>query len=72
MTVWAISHLGSWPAKDVSALNPCSFAERVGFEDGAAPKEGRHVRQIKVQGFGLTEKPYFVCVRLDRLPNRKP
>jgi putative DNA primase/helicase len=31
-------------------------------------KEGRHVRQIKVQGFGSTEKPYFVCVRLDRLP----
>jgi putative DNA primase/helicase len=31
-------------------------------------KEGRHLRQIKVQGFGSTEKPYFVCVRLDRLP----
>ena len=31
-------------------------------------KEGRHVRQIKVQGFGSTEKPYFVCVRLDQLP----
>jgi putative DNA primase/helicase len=31
-------------------------------------KEGLHVRQIKVQGFGSTEKPYFVCVRLDRLP----
>jgi hypothetical protein len=33
-------------------------------------KEGRHVRQIKVQGFGSTEKPYFVCVRLDRLPKQ--
>jgi hypothetical protein len=32
-------------------------------------KEGRRVRQIKVQGFGATVKPYFVCVRLDRLPN---
>jgi uncharacterized protein DUF927 len=31
-------------------------------------KDGRHVRQIKVQGFGSTEKPYFVCVRMDRLP----
>jgi hypothetical protein len=31
-------------------------------------KEGRHVRQIKVQGFGSIAKPYFVCVRLDRLP----
>jgi putative DNA primase/helicase len=31
-------------------------------------KEGRHVRQIKVQGFGSAEKPYFVCVPLDRLP----
>jgi hypothetical protein len=31
-------------------------------------KDGRLVRQIKVQGFGSTEKPYFVCVRLDRLP----
>jgi Domain of unknown function (DUF927) len=27
-------------------------------------KEGRHVRQIKVQGFGSAEKPYFMCVRL--------
>lgn len=26
------------------------------------------VRQIKVRGFGSAEKPYFVCVRLDRLP----
>jgi hypothetical protein len=34
-------------------------------------KEGRHVRQIKVEGFGSTEKPYFVCVRLDRLPEQK-
>jgi putative DNA primase/helicase len=34
-------------------------------------KEGRHVRQIKVQGFGSTEKPYFTCVRLDRLPGRE-
>jgi hypothetical protein len=32
-------------------------------------KEGRHVRQIKVKGFGSTDKPYFVCVRMDRLPN---
>lgn len=31
-------------------------------------KEGRHVRQIKVQGFGSTDKPYFMCIRLDRLP----
>ena len=35
-------------------------------------KEGRHVRQIKVQGFGSTEKPYFVCIRLDQLPKHKP
>jgi hypothetical protein len=35
-------------------------------------KEGRHVRQIKVKGFGSTKKPYFVCVRLDRLPGREP
>jgi len=35
-------------------------------------KEGRHVRQIKVQGFGSAEKPYFVCVRLDRLREREP
>jgi putative DNA primase/helicase len=34
-------------------------------------KEGRHVRQIKVQGFGSAEKPYFVCVRLDRLPEQE-
>jgi uncharacterized protein DUF927 len=33
-------------------------------------KEGRHVRQIKVRGFGSTEKPYFVCVRMDRLPKQ--
>jgi hypothetical protein len=31
-------------------------------------KEGRHVRQIKVQGFGSTDKPYFICIRLNRLP----
>jgi hypothetical protein len=31
-------------------------------------KEGRHVRQIKVKGFGSAEKPYFICVRQDRLP----
>jgi hypothetical protein len=31
-------------------------------------KDGRGVRQIKVRGFGSAEKPYFVCVRLDRLP----
>ena len=31
-------------------------------------KEGRHVRQIKVKGFGSAKKPYFICVRLDRLP----
>jgi hypothetical protein len=37
-----------------------------------AGKEGRRVRQIKVQGFGSAEKPYFVCVRLDRLPGREP
>jgi hypothetical protein len=35
-------------------------------------KEGRPVRQIKVQSFGSTEKPYFICVRLDRLPGREP
>jgi putative DNA primase/helicase len=34
-------------------------------------KEGRHVRQIKVKGFGSVEKPYFICVRLDRLPGRE-
>src|ERR1700730_1622752 len=33
-------------------------------------KEGRHGRQIKVKGFGSTEKPYFICVRLDRLPKQ--
>jgi hypothetical protein len=37
-----------------------------------AGKEGRRVRQIKVQGFGSAEKPYFVCVRVDRLPGREP
>jgi AcrR family transcriptional regulator len=31
-------------------------------------KEGRHGRQIQVQGFGSKKKPYFICVRLDRLP----
>jgi hypothetical protein len=30
-------------------------------------KEGRFVRQIKVQGFGSAEKSYFVCIRRDRL-----
>jgi hypothetical protein len=35
-------------------------------------KEGRHVRQIKVQGFSSIAKPYFVCVRVDRLPKRVP
>jgi putative DNA primase/helicase len=34
-------------------------------------KEARHVRQIKVKGFGSSEKPYFVCVRLNRLPERE-
>ena len=34
-------------------------------------KDGRHVRQIKVRGFGSAEKPYFVCVRLDRLPEQE-
>jgi hypothetical protein len=34
-------------------------------------KEKRHVRQIKVKGFGSAEKPYFICVRLDRLPGRE-
>ena len=53
------------------------YAERVRklLADGGYTvpgKEGRHVRQIKVQGFGPTEKPYFVCVRLDRLPKREP
>jgi hypothetical protein len=38
----------------------------------APGKDGRGVRQIKVKGFGSTEKPYFVCVRLDRLPKREP
>ena len=34
-------------------------------------KEGRHVRQIKVQGFGSAERPYFICVRMDRLPGHE-
>jgi putative DNA primase/helicase len=35
-------------------------------------KDGRRGRQIKVKGFGSAEKPYFMCVRLDRLPEREP
>jgi hypothetical protein len=31
-------------------------------------KEGRIVTQLKVEGFGSTEKPYFIRVRRDRLP----
>jgi putative DNA primase/helicase len=58
-------------------VNPAHHAARVRtllVERGYTlpGKEGRHVRQIKVQGFGSTEKPYFVCVRLDRLPEREP
>jgi putative DNA primase/helicase len=30
-------------------------------------KEGRGVRQMKLRGFSGAKKPYFVCVRLDRL-----
>jgi putative DNA primase/helicase len=31
-------------------------------------KEGRLVKQLKVAGFGLSEKPYFIRIRRDRLP----
>jgi uncharacterized protein DUF927 len=31
-------------------------------------KEGRLVTQLQVKGFGSSEKPYFIRVRLDRLP----
>jgi hypothetical protein len=31
-------------------------------------KEGRFVSQLKVRGFGTSQKPYFVRVRRDRLP----
>jgi hypothetical protein len=58
-------------------VHPAEYAGRVRklLVDGGYTvpgKEGRQVRQIKVQGFGSTEKPYFVCVRLDRLPEREP
>jgi putative DNA primase/helicase len=54
-------------------VHPAHYAGRVRklLADGGYTvpgKEGRHVCQIKVKGFGSTEKPYFVCVRLDRLP----
>jgi putative DNA primase/helicase len=56
-------------------VHPPHYADRVRklLADGGYTvpgKEGRHVRQIKVQGFGSKEKPYFICVRLDRLPNQ--
>jgi hypothetical protein len=58
-------------------VHPPQYAERVRklLVDGGYTvpgKEGRRIRQIKVQGFGSTKKPYFVCVRLDRLPEREP
>jgi Domain of unknown function (DUF927) len=58
-----------------SLVNPAHHADRVRellVEGGytVPGKEGRHVRQIKVQGFGSTEKPYFLCVRLDRIPKQ--
>jgi len=58
-------------------VHPPEYVDRVRklLADGqyiVPGKEGRHVRQIKVKGFGSTEKPYFVCVRLDRLPKREP
>jgi putative DNA primase/helicase len=58
-------------------VHPAHYAGRVRklLADGGYTvpgKEGRRVRQIKVKGFGLTAKPYFVCVRLDRLPEREP
>jgi hypothetical protein len=31
-------------------------------------KDGRIVSQLMVEGFGSAQKPYFVRVRLDRLP----
>jgi putative DNA primase/helicase len=57
-----------------SLVNPAHHAARVRkllVEGGytVPGKQGRHVRQIKVKGFGSTDKPYFVCVRMDRLPN---
>jgi putative DNA primase/helicase len=56
-------------------VKPVHYAARVRklLADGrytVPGKEGRHVRQIKVQGFGSTEKHYFVCVRVDRLPKQ--
>jgi putative DNA primase/helicase len=53
-------------------VHPAHHADRVrsllaGGGYTVAGKEGRRVRQIKVRGFGSTEKPYFVCVRVDRL-----
>jgi hypothetical protein len=58
-----------------SLVKPPHHAARIRklLADGGytvAGKEGRHVRQIKVRGFGSTEKPYFICVRLDRLPKQ--
>jgi putative DNA primase/helicase len=71
----AISCLAIESKKFDRLVHPPQYAERVRklLVDGghAVPgKEGRHVRQIKVQGFGSAEKPYFVCVRLDRLPKQ--
>lgn len=34
-------------------------------------KEGRIVTQLKIKGFGSSEKPYFIRVRRDRLPINK-
>ena len=33
-------------------------------------KEGRLVTQLKVAGFGSSEKPYFIRIRRDRLPRQ--
>jgi hypothetical protein len=33
-------------------------------------KEGRLVSQLKVGGFGSSRKPYFIRVRIDRLPHQ--
>jgi putative DNA primase/helicase len=33
-------------------------------------KEGRLVSQLKVSGFGSSRKPYFIRVRIDRLPHQ--
>jgi putative DNA primase/helicase len=60
-----------------SLVNPAHHAARVRklLADGGyivSGREGRHVRQIKAKGFGSTDKPYFVCVRLDRLPTTAP